>query len=82
MTTQQRMVQALNQADQFCQQGVCILDPALRSLGKVLIEAVSINASTCQDHQIEPLMGSFNYGLHVGYRLAQLEREESYEQEN
>jgi hypothetical protein len=80
VTTQQRMAQALNQADQHCKDGQCVLSPAIHSVGKLLPMAIHCHALTCPD----PEVGSFEYGLHVGYRLAQLEWEErsDREQEN
>jgi hypothetical protein len=82
LTPQQRMVLALNQADQTCMDGFCIHQKALQSIGKLLNEAIESYASDCYTHHRDPLVGSFEYGVHVGYRLAQLDQENGNEQEN
>lgn len=63
------MIQALNQAD--CHE-YCVHAEALRNLNEVIHKAVEIYAANHDDS----LMEIFQYGLHVGYKLAQLEKAE------
>ena len=76
MVTPQLMKSALQQADQQCMAGCCIHQAALSGLKEVLHAAVFSYATECLNHHRDPLAGTFEYGLHVGYELAQLERNE------
>jgi len=76
MTQQQRIVTALNQADKECTNGICIHQKALESVRKLLDHAIITYANECFEKKTDPLIGSFEYGLHVGYKLAQIDQEE------
>jgi len=77
MITRNLMLNAMNSAEMTCEAGYCVHSPALRSMAGLVHEAILEYTATCLKQDRDPMRGVFEYGLHVGYRLAQLEQVET-----
>lgn len=75
MVTKDNMRKALKEAFSQCQETPCIHAHALSENIEGMIDVITAATEEHSNRNIDPTVSSFYAGLHVGYRLGQLEYE-------